>query len=327
MHRRDFLRTTALTAAASIAGRSESARAETPQVPSPAVAMPSEVIDTHTHFYDPTRPEGVPWPGKGDPALYRPMLPETFRKLVAPLGVTGTVVVEASPWVEDNQWLLDLAGKNPFLVGIVGNLAPGGEKFADHLQRFAKNPLYRGFRISGHGLAKNLERPEFVADLKRVIDRDLEVDINGGPAMLPEIALLARQLPELRIVINHVANVRNDGKQVDAEWKKGMQECAAGPHVFCKVSALAEGATRKDASGKAPLDTAYYVPLLDAIWEIWGEKRLIFGSNWPVSERAAGYADVIRVVRDYFAGKGGSAMKRFFAENARTAYQWAARPR
>ena len=30
-----------------------------------------EIIDTHTHFYDPTRPQGVPWPGKNDKALIK----------------------------------------------------------------------------------------------------------------------------------------------------------------------------------------------------------------------------------------------------------------
>lgn len=34
------------------------------------------ILDTHTHFYDPTRPQGVPWPDKNDKRLYRPVLPE-----------------------------------------------------------------------------------------------------------------------------------------------------------------------------------------------------------------------------------------------------------
>jgi hypothetical protein len=47
------------------------------------------VIDTHTHFYDPTRPQGVPWPGKGDAFLYRPVLPAEWKALVGPLGMTS----------------------------------------------------------------------------------------------------------------------------------------------------------------------------------------------------------------------------------------------
>ena len=61
-------------------------------------------------------------------------------KLARPLGVTGTVVVEASPWVEDNQWLLDLAAKNDFLLGVVGHLDLLDEAFPGRLERFAKQP-------------------------------------------------------------------------------------------------------------------------------------------------------------------------------------------
>ena len=32
------------------------------------------IIDTHTHFYDPTRPQGVPWPSADNSLLYRPVL-------------------------------------------------------------------------------------------------------------------------------------------------------------------------------------------------------------------------------------------------------------
>src|SRR2546422_654753 len=70
------------------------------------------------------------------------------------------VVADASPWVEDTQWVLDLAGKDTFLVGVVGRLDTAGDGFEKRLRRFARNPLYRGLRI-GHGelttgLKKNL---------------------------------------------------------------------------------------------------------------------------------------------------------------------------
>ena len=49
------------------------------------------IIDTHTHFYDPTRSEGVPWPSKSEDGLYRTVLPVHHRELAGPEGVTGTV--------------------------------------------------------------------------------------------------------------------------------------------------------------------------------------------------------------------------------------------
>src|SRR5260370_17877698 len=90
---------------------------------------PSRIIDTHTHFYDPTRPQGVPWPARSEPLLYQPTLPQDLRKVVQGLRVTGTVVVEASPWLEDNQWLLDLAKKDPVIVAVLGHLTPAKPSF------------------------------------------------------------------------------------------------------------------------------------------------------------------------------------------------------
>src|SRR2546425_11052705 len=117
-----------------------------------------EIIDTHTHFYAPTRPQGVPWPGKDDKLLYRRVLPEHYRAVTRGQGVAGTVVVEASPWVEDNQWLLDLAVKEPLIVGVVGHLTPAAEDYRKHLERFAKNPLFRGIRIAADLLRRGLDQ-------------------------------------------------------------------------------------------------------------------------------------------------------------------------
>lgn len=145
------------------------------------------VIDTHTHFYDPTRPQGVPWPGKGDAFLYRPVLPAEWEELVAPLGVTGTIVVEASPLVEDNQWLLDLAAEQKprpgmqGIVGIVGSLPVGDPTCGGLIDRFAKNPLFRGIRVNAQALLAGLGDKASLADLERFAAHGLTLDVNGGP--------------------------------------------------------------------------------------------------------------------------------------------------
>jgi predicted TIM-barrel fold metal-dependent hydrolase len=281
------------------------------------------IIDCHTHFYDPTRPEGVPWPSKDDKVLYRRVLPEHFKELTQPFGVTGTVVVEASPWVEDNQWVLDLAKDDPFIVGLVGHLKPGTDDFAEHLNRFAKNPLFRGIRVNSGDLTKGLDQDAYIADVKRLAESDLELDVNGGPDMPHVVARLGRRLPELRVVINHVANVRIDGKAVPTEWLEGMKAAATNRRVFCKVSALVEGATPRRE--KAPSELDFYRPALDAVWNTFGEDRLIYGSNWPVSERFANYGTVLRIVREYFQGKGNPVAEKFFWRNSMAAYKWVER--
>lgn len=281
------------------------------------------IIDAHTHFYDPTRPQGVPWPGRDDRVLYRPVLPEHFQRLAGPLGVTGTVVVEASPWVEDNQWLLDLASRHEIVVGVVGRLVPESDDFARNLDRFARQCRFRGLRLNHNELQRGLGQRQFDAALRELAERDLALDVNGGPGLLADVPRLARAHPRLRIVVNHAANVPIDGRAVPAEWAAGVRAAAEQPLVFCKVSALVEATGRRE--GNAPRDVAYYRPVLDALWAAFGPERLIYASNWPVGDRAADYRTVLGIVRDYVQALGADASVRFFAGNAALAYKWPAR--
>lgn len=278
------------------------------------------IIDTHVHFYDPTRPQGVPWPGKNDKLLYRPFLPKHFRELTRPQKVTGTVVVECSPLLEDNQWVLDLAKNDPFVVGLVGHLNPGEADYPKNLERFAKNPVFRGIRIVHNQLQKGLDQPRYVEDLARLADHDLALDVNGGPKLLPDVDRLATRLPKLRIVINHAGNVANDGKTANPDWLAGIQAAAKHRNVSCKVSALVEHTGKKN--GDAPTELSFYKPVLDALWNAFGEDRLMYGSNWPVSQRYATYATVFAIVREYFQGKGKAASEKFFGSNSQAAYKW-----
>lgn len=276
-----------------------------------------EIIDTHTHFYDPTRKEGVPWPGKDDKLLYRRVLPDEFEKLSKPHGVVGTVVVEASPRVEDNQWLLDLAAKQKVIVGVVGRLDPVSDDFEKNLRRFAANPLYRGIRINHNELKAGL-KGNLVERCKLLADLGLVLDVNGGPDMPADVALLAAKLPKLRIVINHAANLRIDGKEPPKAWRDGMAAAAKHPNVYCKVSALVEQA----GSRPAPRDPKHYRPVLDALWNIFGEDRLVFASNWPVSVGGAPYEHLLGIVQEYLAAKGEKASAKFFHGNSRAVYGW-----
>lgn len=276
---------------------------------------PIAIIDAHTHFYDPTRKEGVPWPGKGDKLLYRPVLPGEFAQLAAPSQVVGTVVVEASPWIEDNKWLLDLAAKEKVIVGVVGRLDPASDDFETNLRRFASNPLFRGIRIN-HNEVKAGLKGNLVHRCKLMADLGLTLDVNGGLDMPADVAQLAEKLPQLRIVINHAANLRIDGKQPPKAWQEGMAAAAKHSNVFCKVSALVEQTGQKEA----PREGKYYRPVLDTLWELFGENRLLFGSNWPVSSRGAPYEVIVGITRDYFKAKSETAATKFFLANAKAAY-------
>ena len=255
------------------------------------------IVDKHTHYYDPTRPQGVPWPPASEKALYRRVLPPEFVALSRPHGVTATIVVEASPWLEDNQWVLDLAKDHPVIAGLVGHLNPGAEGFREQLTRFRRNPLFLGIRLGGEALVKGLGAAAFVDDLRRLGGEGLQVDLLGGPAMLQDVTRLARAVPELRIVIDHVP--------FDTPGGVALAALREYPNVYAKVS----GRTT-DTEG------------LDELWRVFGDDRLIYGSNWPVSERVAPYGRIFSTVHSYFAAKGNVALRKYLWDNARAAYRF-----
>src|SRR4051812_10851567 len=210
--RRDFLATSAQFTAATLASCSTSSN-------HPASSL--TIIDTHTHFYDPSRPQGVPWPARDDKFLYRTVLPKDYRALHVPRPVSGTVVVEASPWIEDNQWILDLAAPDSFIVGFVGNLPIATDEFAGLLKRFTANKLFRGIRIGARkdDLANN---SPLLRDLKLLADHDLSLDLLGGQEILDFAARISEHIPNLRIIIDHLAGVRIDGQTPPADWTAAM---------------------------------------------------------------------------------------------------------
>ncbi len=103
------------------------------------------IIDAHIHQFDPRRPQGVPWPNKRETVLYQPALPDRYRRIATPLGITGAIAVECSPWLEDNQWVLDVAATDPIIVGTVGNLDPGEPGLPQALGAVSPEPA-----VSGH---------------------------------------------------------------------------------------------------------------------------------------------------------------------------------
>jgi L-fuconolactonase len=282
----------------------------------------TRVVDTHTHFYDPTRKEGVPWPSKGSP-LYRPVYPADWGRLAAPHGIRETVVVEASAWVEDNDWILKLAEREKSIVGFVGHLLPQRPEFPQQLRRYAQNTLFRGIRVSGRDLLDSITTEPFLKGVRLLAEMGLSLDVNGlGAEGIPAVTRLAQQLPDLRMILDHCGGC-GDAQKLKPSWKPQMAAAAAQKNVFCKVSALVE---MTDApAGQAPQETEYYLPVLDALWEQFGPERVVFGSNWPVSDKGASFDVLFHIVSEYFSAKGQAACEAYFWQNSRSFYRWVER--
>jgi len=286
-----------------------------PQKVGSSMSRVSRTVDAHVHFYDPSREGGVVWPEEKDKLLYRTVLPKDFLKTAESHGVREAILVEASPRIEDNQWLLDLADENPSILGVVGNLPVGDLEFRGHLELFAKDPLFRGIRIRQKELG-DLSGASYVEDLRYIAAQGLSVDVLGGPAMLPNIVKLTETVPTLRIIINHFPFDASTDSFVRDAAERAMENLATRPNVFAKVSNI----VRKLAPEFQ--HAATYRSRLDHLWKTFGPNRLLYGSNWPLSTHIAPYSTAINIFKEYLDELPAEQSEKFFWRNSRVAYNW-----
>lgn len=292
-----------------------------------AAEIPGDIpiIDTHIHLFDPTRPQGIPWPPPSNSVLYQPALPARYRTIAAPLGVRGAIAVECSALPEDNQWVLDVAAHDPIIVGTVGNLVPGDSNFRAQLDRLHRNPLYRGIRYGnlwGRNLGAGLAKPEFVSDLRALADAGLVLDTaNPNPELINAVVRLTDRIPTLRVVIDHLPQMNPpDDAAVNRSYRDNLRELGQRPQVYVKISEVL-----RRVNGRVPEDLEFYHARLEEIFGVFGEDRVLYGSDWPNSDQWAEYPKVLNVVREFFAGKGRPAAEKYFWKNSVAAYRWVKR--
>ena len=272
------------------------------------------IIDTHIHLYDTTRPQGLPWPPKDDEVLYRPVLTEHFDKVSDENGINATVIVEASKWIPDNQWVLDLVKHDPNrYIGLVGSLEIGSPDFQKHLTKLSKDERFVGVRMRERTGGDSFFENEAVwSDLQLLSDRNQTLDVLMFQYSLDDVDMIAKLLPKLKILINHVAGADVEGKPADPKWIGAVQKVAKNRNVNCKISGLFQQSHRQPS----PKNLSFYKPELDVLWEAFGEDRLIYGSNWPVTMRGGTYGEYLSVVKGFFEDKSRAAREKFFFKNA-----------
>jgi len=269
-------------------------------------------IDTHIHLWDPTRPEGIDWPNSDYPRINEPLLPSHFLEVAQRNGLRGAIVVEASDRLRDNQWLLDLVKPDAdFFLGVVGNLAMGTADFAENLETLSQDARYLGIRI--RNLPEGEVTEAVVADLNLLAEKDLSLDLLIRNVTLEQAATIAEKLPDLRIILNHVCGAHHEGKPMSDEWVAGVQRVAQHSNVFCKISGLFEHAWEIPA----PKDPSHYKPALSVVWDAFGEDRIVFGSNWPVTRHGEGtYQELRNILDAFFADKEDAVHAKLYWENA-----------
>lgn len=310
LHRRAFLGST-LTAA--LAGAIRPAEAQADSIP---------ILDCHIHLFDQTRPQGAPYSGGRGGGNTEPALPARYRKLASPLGIVGAIEIEASPWIEDNLWVLEVEEKDPMMVGAIGNLQPEKPEFKEYLDRYRKNKLFLGIRYGnlwGYSLVEQVANPTFIEGLKLMQQADLAMDTaNPRPDLIEAVLRVNDKVPGLRIIVDHLpAMMRRLDANAMAAAEPNLRELAKRPTIYIKVSEL-----MRMEDGKPSTDPAVYKPLLDRFFETFGEDKLIFGSDWPNGPAVDNLPTIVKIVQDYFLAKGPAVAEKYFWKNSLAAYKW-----
>jgi len=311
MQRREVLKLAEMSPAALALPRTMTA--STPAIP---------IVDAHIHLFDTTRPGGVPWPEKSDTALYKPSTPERYMALAAPLGVVGAIAIEASPLPSDNDWLLQVVSRHPVMVGMIGNLVPGTADYMQQLERLHRHPLFLGIRYGnlwGRDLSVDRSKPGFVEGLKALARSGLVLDsANPDPKLVRAILAVSEQVPGLRIVVDHLPHAPiPSGAAARRDYEADLGKLAQNRNVFVKLSEIPVV-----VDGKLVTDPSRYRAPLDAIWDTFGEDRILFGSDWPNSDHVAPLAQTMAIVRSYISTKSAAAREKYYWKNSIAAYRW-----
>ncbi|MEN8155511.1 MAG: amidohydrolase family protein [Bacteroidota bacterium] len=274
-------------------------------------------IDTHIHLYD-THREGscIFLDPVRHEKIYFPHFAQQFVDTASPAGIGYAVVVEASQRREDNFWLMRHVDSSEALVAFIANLDPRDPHYVSDLDSLSQYEKFRGIRIRP-STPIDISKAEIIASFSHLASRNQVLELGGAGVDPQTIATIARQYPGMNIIMNHLAGgMIQGGAVVPADWTDRLAVFASEPNVYCKISAL----YTLSGQDPAPVDPEAYKPLIDPAIEAFGPGRVIFGSNWTLSDMLGSYGDMITMLDGYLLSRDDLTPEQFYYENINEAY-------
>ena len=232
--------------------------------------------------------------------------------------IDGTVVVQTVADIIETEELLDLAGREPLIAGVVGFVdvaAPDVGEQLDRLQQRSSGRWLVGVRsLVQYETDPNwLRRPAVLDGLRAVAAHGLVHDLLILPHQLDATIAAVSVVDEGRFVIDHLAKPNISGDQWEP-WAGGIAELARRPNVTAKLSGLVTEARW------ATWTADQLRPYVDHALATFGPWRLMFGSDWPVCTLAATYDRVVESITGLMSTQSPDEQAAIFGGNATTVY-------
>lgn len=271
-------------------------------------------IDSHQHFwkFDPVRDS---WIGESMSAIQRNFMPEDLKPILNKHGIDGCVSVQADQSEAETEFLLSLAGQHDFIKGVVGWIDLRAADIGKQVERYIGIKKLKGFRhvLQGEADRALMLSPNFMNGIKMLKRHDFTYDILIFPDQLGYTFQFVKTFDGHKLVIDHIAKPDIKNKNID-KWEKGIRNIAQYPNVYCKASGMV---TEADWHNWVLLD---FKPYLDIIFEAFGPKRVMFGSDWPVCNVAGGYQQMLSIVKNYTSELSAGEQAGFWGQNAAEFY-------
>jgi L-fuconolactonase len=270
-------------------------------------------IDSHHHFWR-YSVEEYGWIDDAMKVIRRDFLPDDLRAEIRGAGVDGVISVQARQTLDETRWLLSMAEQNDFIKGVVGWVPLQFPETGTLLEQFSSHWKLRAVRHVCQGEPDGfMLGKSFNAGIARLKEFGLVYDILIFERQLREAAKFVDQHPEQVFVLDHIAKPRIKANELDP-WRENIRELARRPNVYCKISGLV---TEADYNLWSPAQLAPYV---EHVLEVFGPKRLMLGSDWPVIRVACDYAKWIGLVRGWIAKLSPAEQARILGGTAVEAY-------
>ncbi|WP_341501756.1 amidohydrolase family protein [Gallaecimonas sp. GXIMD4217] len=269
------------------------------------------LIDSHLHLW-PARLGRYHW-RRADARLDLPCLPQRLRLEAPGLALNGAIHVEAG-YDNDNpgaelHWLKGLRTSTGLPTAVVAGAELRDQGTLDELAELGA----RGVRHIVEDAAW-LQDPNWRLGFARLGELGLGFDAQLPPGDWPALKALAELCdahPSTRVILNHggFAPLADQGQW--HHWQQAMAALAARPQVAVKLSGLAM--MKPDWS----LDDGRR--LLDALLALFGDARVMLGSNFPVEPGR--YGDIWQRLLALVATQPEVSRQRLLAGNARHWYR------
>lgn len=274
------------------------------------------IIDAHQHFWQLDLPFEYDWlKAEEHQRICKSYVPEDLKVHLDSCGIDRSVFVQTQHLVEENRWALKLAEEHEFIAGIVGWVDLASDDCEDQLAEFKNHPKFVGVRhiVQDEPDDNFIVQADVIRGLKVLQKHNVPYDLLFFTRHLKHAAQLGRQLPELPMVIDHLAKpmIR---LQIIGDWEVDLKAAAKCPNIYCKLSGLV---TEADWNHWKPADLKPYV---ETALEAFGADRCMFGSDWPVCELAATYEEVYRTLVEIIAPMSDSEKSSIMGETAQKFY-------